>query len=253
MSTRMRPLPLSPPRWLRTPPHALQQRSFEPELLDAEDIDREALWQNLRELELINHRLGGYAPTLKGLSALMAGAERSRCWHILDVGCGGGDTLAVIADWAKAKQIRVKLSGVDLLPDCIAYAKAHQAHHDIAWHACAYEEYGLDDTDTPDIIISSLFCHHLDTAQFQHFLRWTKTSARLGFVINDLHRHPLAYYGIGVLTHLLSRSELVKNDAALSVWRGFSRQELRTALAQAGLRAQIHWDWAFRWRVMGLI
>jgi hypothetical protein len=88
------------------------------------------------------------------------------------------------------------------------------------------------------------------------------TVARAGFVINDLHRHPLAYYGIDALTRLIPGcSALVKNDGRLSVWRGFYRSEWQRLLKEqleeqpedATLQTTLQWSWAFRWLVIGYV
>ena len=79
-------------------------------------------------------------------------------------------------------------------------------------------------------------------------LTWMKQHSTVGFFINDLHRHPLAYYSIKWLTGLFSKSYMVKNDAPLSVLRGFKRGELETFNVQCSiLNAQLKWKWAFRW------
>ena len=76
-------------------------------------------------------------------------------------------------------------------------------------------------------------------------------NAEKGFFIADLHRHPLAYYSIKLLTGLFSKSYLVKNDAPLSVLRGFSRKEWEALLAQPGIKNySIRWKWAFRWLII---
>lgn len=229
----------------------LGQRSFAAELLDAPNIPREALWQNLRELDLINMRLGGYQTTLKGLKALL-GPVSSRRWRIVDVGCGGGDTLARIAAWNRRQGYQLELVGLDLLPDCIAYAQhthspAAFAGASIEWLVGDYQSY----REPCDLVISSLFCHHLDNLQLSAFVGWLRQQARFGYLINDLHRHPLAYYGIAALTRLLSGSELVRHDAPLSVWRGFQRAELQAVFAEHQLYPRIRWDWAFRWLITG--
>jgi 2-polyprenyl-3-methyl-5-hydroxy-6-metoxy-1,4-benzoquinol methylase len=244
----------------------LQRRSHRLELLDAAHLDTKALWKNLDELAKINTLLGGYGPTLRALRQLvqkttspLAGAP----WYILDVGCGGGDTLAQIYHWAQREHVPVKLTGLDLLPECIAYARKNYGHLPIEWVQADYAEYSqtLSPQQFPDIITSALFCHHLSEAQLHHFLQWMPTVARAGFVINDLHRHPMAYYGIDALTRLIPGcSELVKNDGRLSVWRGFHRAELEQILAQTQTQAQsatlhtsLEWSWAFRWLVIGYV
>jgi hypothetical protein len=70
----------------------------------------------------------------------------------------------------------------------------------------------------------------------------------MGFFVNDLHRHPFAYYSIKWLTKFFSKSYLVKNDAPLSVLRGFKRKELEVLSHQSSVeKISINWKWAFRW------
>ncbi|WP_431211923.1 hypothetical protein ACQ86N_40085 [Puia sp. P3] len=76
-------------------------------------------------------------------------------------------------------------------------------------------------------------------------------NAGTGWFINDLHRHPLAWGSIRLLTRLFSGSYLVKNDAPLSVLRGFSRSEWQRILQAAGIGGYtLRWKWAFRWLVV---
>ena len=83
-------------------------------------------------------------------------------------------------------------------------------------------------------------------------LRWMALNAAIGWFINDLHRHRLAYYSIRLLTAAFSGSYLVRNDAPLSVLRGFSRSEWSRLLASAGMEdSKVSWEWAFRWLVTG--
>lgn len=71
-----------------------------------------------------------------------------------------------------------------------------------------------------------------------------------GFFINDLQRHPLAYYSIKWITSLFSKSYLVKNDAPLSVARGFTKKEWIEIFRSAGIsNFSIKWKWAFRYLI----
>jgi len=82
-------------------------------------------------------------------------------------------------------------------------------------------------------------------------LKWMQANSRQGFFINDLHRHPLAYYSIKFLTSIFSRSKLVKNDAPLSVARGFKRKDWVWLMNESGLKAGlIQWKWAFRYLII---
>jgi hypothetical protein len=73
----------------------------------------------------------------------------------------------------------------------------------------------------------------------------------LGFFINDLQRNAFAYHAIRAITRLFSQSYLVKNDAPLSVARGFHKDEWTAILKKAGLENYtIEWKWAFRYLIV---
>lgn len=227
-----------------------RQRSQLPELMDAPDMAASEIWKVLSELDVINLWLGGHQITLQALTELLS---PGRHWHLLDVGCGGGDHLRRIAAWGQKQGLNLSLTGLDLNQACLDYARQHTPPSgvgaEIHWVQGDYRDW----TQPVDLVISTLFCHHLDPEQFRDFLLWTKATSRYAFVINDLHRHPLAWHSIRLLTRLLSRSKLVRYDAPLSVARAFTRQELQAALSQAGLHPQIHWRWAFRYLVVGYV
>ncbi|MCO4293550.1 methyltransferase domain-containing protein [Solitalea sp. MAHUQ-68] len=220
-------------------------RSYQQELLDAEHIPYNDLAQNLRELDVINRLLGGHAITIKGISSLTKNLNQPIT--ILDLGSGGGDTLRAIARWARKVNKKLNLIGVDLKPECIDFARKESA--DFPEISFIQSDYRAIDASQlqPDIIISSLFCHHLQQQQIVELLQWMNENGKMGFVINDLHRHPLAYHSIHLLTMLFSKSYLVKNDAKLSVARGFKLSEWKELLKKAGIsNANISWEWAFR-------
>lgn len=224
----------------------LKLRSNEQEMLDKPGITRDALFQNLKELDIINRLLGGHRATLSGLRKLMR--DKQRVYKIIDFGCGGGDALAAVGDWAAKSGFNVEMTGVDILPDAIEYARSQQcAQHNITFVAQDFQRFAYRPGDY-DIAICSLFCHHLYGAELQGLIRIMTDIAGIGVVINDLHRHWFAYYSIRVLTVALSRSELVKNDAPLSVSKGFTKTELQALMDECGIkRYSIHWLWAFRY------
>jgi 2-polyprenyl-3-methyl-5-hydroxy-6-metoxy-1,4-benzoquinol methylase len=230
-------------------PAKFSTRSYESELLDAPDIPRELLFQNLRELDFINKTLGGHAITLAGMKALIT--DKSKTYNIVDIGCGGGDAMKETARWAGKNGYQVKLTGVDMNADCIAFMKeACRDFPTISGVVMDYREY-LRSNDTVDIIHCSLFCHHLKDEELTELFGYMSSYARVGFVINDLQRHWFAYYSIRFLTRLLNGSALVRNDAPVSVLRGFRKNELQALLQKADVQqASISWKWAFRYLIL---
>lgn len=230
-------------------PSKFSTRSYESELLDAPGIPKELLFRNLRELDFINKTLGGHVITLSGMKELIT--DKNKTYNIVDIGCGGGDAMKEIAEWADKQGYKVKLTGVDMNADCIAFMQeACKDFPQISGVVTDYRDY-LKTDDTTDIIHCSLFCHHLKDEELTELFGYMNKYARIGFVINDLQRHWFAYYSIKFLTRLLNGSALVKNDAPVSVLRGFRKNELNALLQKANVQqATIDWKWAFRYLIL---
>ncbi len=224
-------------------------RSTQSELLDQDDIPFDDLVVNLRELNFINTWLGGHQITIAGLKNLLKKKpETNKSLIVCEIGCGGGDNLRVVQRWLNQHQIKHQIIGIDLKPECIDYCQK-QSDITATWICSDYEKVVF--TTQPDIIFSSLFCHHFTESELTAQMIWLNKNATIGFFINDLQRHWLAYYLIKYLTKLFSNSYLVKNDAPLSVARGYSRKEWRIILDKSNNKsAKISWKWAFRWLIV---
>jgi 2-polyprenyl-3-methyl-5-hydroxy-6-metoxy-1,4-benzoquinol methylase len=223
-------------------------RSTQLELIDDSDIPAEALHQNLKELAFINTYLGGFQISARGLSQLLTNPAKK--YHVVDIGCGGGDTLITLANWAKKNKFTIQFTGVDMKADAINYARENcKSYPNIQFIVSDYKLAQFN--QEVDVVVSTLFCHHLNEVELQESLVWMKKTAKIGFVINDLHRSKIAYYSIKWLTAIFSKSYLVKNDAAVSVSRGFKKSELQKQLNDATISgAKIKWVWAFRYLVI---
>lgn len=224
----------------------LTQRSYKKELLDEDNIPFAAIKRNMHELNVINTLLGGHAITLKGFKQLLGNKKNIT---VCEIGCGGGDNLAAIAAWCKKKRITLHCIGIDIKEDCITVAKANTQLKDIShWITSDYSQVAF--SEKPDIIFSSLFCHHFTEDELIFQLKWMHENSTIGFFINDLQRHVLAYYSIKILTAVFSSSYLVKNDAPLSVARGFKTNEWQHILQHTPVtKYNITWQWAFRYLI----
>jgi SAM-dependent methyltransferase len=222
------------------------KRSYEKELLDREDIPFEDIRKNMEELDFINRRLGGHQITIAGLQIILNKFPEKRSFAICEIGCGGGDNLRVIKKYCEKKHVTAKLTGIDINPHCTSFAGSRKENAGIEFIASDYKLVKFD--EKPDIIFSSLFCHHFTDEGVKDILSWMGKNSAAGFFINDLHRHPVAYYSIKLLSGLFSKSYLVKNDAPLSVLRGFKRKEWEMFNDQCSMPdVQLKWRWAFRW------
>ena len=221
-------------------------RTHKPELLDQQDIPAEDIALNLKELELINRKLGGHSITIAGFRALASGLPKIT---VAEIGCGGGDNLLAIQKKTDLKKIYLHCIGIDQNADCIRFARQAPWKKMPEFRISDYRLVRFD--VPPDILFASLFCHHFPETELVGMFRWMQANARSGFFINDLHRHRVAWHYIRWLTAVFSRSYLVKNDAPLSVVNGFRKKELKSILEKAGIfNYTIQWKWAFRWLII---
>ncbi len=225
---------------------SFKERSFTKELLDGDNNSFADIQQNMQELDAINHLLGGHSITIKGLEELLKNQSLKSGIHIVEIGCGGGDNLRVLKKYALKKGLQFTLTGIDINRDCIQFAKSRNENKDIQFIGSDYAKVVFN--QPPHIIFSSLFCHHFGDEELVQMLQWMAKNSSTGFFINDLHRHPLAYYSIKTLTRFFSKSRLVKNDAPLSVQRGFVKKDWMDLIKKSGLKnVSCRWHWAFRW------
>jgi 2-polyprenyl-3-methyl-5-hydroxy-6-metoxy-1,4-benzoquinol methylase len=226
----------------------LSIRSYKKELLDGNNIPFEDIKQNMKELDTINTLLGGHKISIDGVKKIIRQKKQAinkKPFVIAEIGCGGGDNIKAIDKWCRKNNIAASFIGIDIKKECIDFAEQQCENINASWIVSPYEKVQFE--KIPDIIFSSLFCHHFIEAELIFMLQWMKDNAAAGFFINDLHRNSLAYYAIKFLTKLFSKSYLVKHDAPLSVARGFTKSEWLQILNRASIsNAAVKWKWAFR-------
>jgi 2-polyprenyl-3-methyl-5-hydroxy-6-metoxy-1,4-benzoquinol methylase len=216
------------------------------EILDDLECAGEAVSQNLKELDIINGLLGGNNVSIDALKTVLKHRPGKKHWKIADLGCGSGHLMLALHRIINKKNMRAEFTGYDANPFIVNYAQQHCANVPSITFICQNiltnsfsEQY--------DIIHAALFLHHFTEEELITLLSHLREHVTEAIIINDLHRHPLAYYSIKYLTLLFSKSYLVKNDAALSVAKGFTKKEWENILLLAGYKAySIKWVWAFR-------
>ncbi len=230
----------------------LSRRAGDLEIMDDLTCAGEVVDQALRELDIINRWLGGNQVTLQAVWALIdkRDADPISPITLADLGCGSGEILKRIADYGRRNGIPMKLVGIDANPNIVEFAKRN---------CSGYPEIIIETVDvlsndfsrrSYDIIMGTLFFHHFDDPTLVTLLARLKKQVKLGLIINDIHRHWLAYYSIRLLTGLFSSSSMVKFDAPLSVRRAFVHTDWVRVLAESGIATYtIEWKWAFRWKI----
>jgi SAM-dependent methyltransferase len=202
-----------------------------PEWMD-EPCSYEDFRSCLIDLAQVNRLTLASRPTLHWLDRLFAAHPPTEPLRIVDVGSGGGDMLRQIAGWAKHRAVQVQLTGIDLNPHAARAARElTPANMDIDWITGDAFSY----TQTADVILSSLFTHHLPEPEIVRFLAWMEAVARRGWFINDLVREETPLQLFTVLSRLARWHRFVRHDGPVSFRRSFREDDWRRMISAAGI------------------
>lgn len=222
-------------------------RSEAEEIMDNLDYNGPILHDALDKLAKINHWLGGNKVTINGLKTALKNHPKKEPVTIIDLGCGGGDILREVSQFGKRNGYQFHLIGIDANQHTVAYAKRlSEGYDNIKYKAIDIfsEEFKALQYD---LVLTTLFLHHFKNDELVSFLEPVLEKAKLGVVVNDLHRHKLAYYLFKLLCTTIKNKTIVE-DGLTSVLRGFKRQELIDMSEQLHTKYQIQWKWAFRFQ-----
>ena len=199
----------------------------------------------LTDLERINRMSLAYRPVLRWLDRVVAKDGAPKRLSVLDVGAGGGDMLQAIAAWGEKRGVALDLTGLDRSP----WAGRHAAARGRPGRWITADLFDLDPAERFDVVVCSLFTHHLFGPVLVDFLRWIDARAVRGWLISDLHRHPVPWAFVWAGVRLLRMDPMVVHDSTVSIARGFRREDWVEALREAGVAAEIRWAFPFRWQV----
>ena len=224
-------------------------RSNAPEMMDNFQMEGEILKDALDKIASINQLLGGNKVTLEGVITLIKKQPREQSVRITDIGCGNGDMLRALADYAEDQGLNFILIGIDANQFTINHAQNLSSGYPNISYECTDifdQEYEFS---ACDIMLCTLTLHHFTEGEIIALLQRFKSSARLGFVINDLQRNALAYYLFQGLCFLFRLNYMSREDGLVSILRGFKRRDLLSYAEKLNLKnSLIRWKWAFRYQ-----
>lgn len=180
-----------------------------------------------RDLEIINRRLGG----IRAIERFLPGIPNPL---ILDVAAGACDVSEALLS-----RIPCRIVALDRNAKGLTLAKK-------SWPVAG------DALDLPfrdeafDVVMASLFFHHLSDNDCIRVLKRMWRIAKRAVLVNDLHRHAVAYFAIRALTAAFSRSAMVRHDGPVSVLRAFRPEELLRLAKEAGVPARVHRCFPYR-------
>jgi ubiquinone/menaquinone biosynthesis C-methylase UbiE len=205
----------------------LDTRSPAHEFLDEEELDALELRKNLREMAMLNRLPGGIGDSVRAVERLLGDQSEAT---VLDVGTGSGDFARRLR-----RRRHVEVIASDVRPEILEIAARNLAgtNHVSLLKADA-RALPLGDAEV-DIAHASLLIHHFDPDDAVTALAEMRRVSRLGVIINDLRRGPIAFAMTAAAVLALSRGAYTRHDGVLSARRAYTMSELDTLAAKAGL------------------
>jgi len=202
-------------------------RADKPEIMDDLSRPDHEFAAAYHELEIINRWLGG-------IRALDRFLPEGSNLLVLDVAAGACDV-----GEALVRKRRCRMVALDLNARGLRYCSE-------AWPVVG------DALDLPfrdgafDVVMASLFFHHLSNENCSRVLAQMWRIATRRVLVNDLHRHAVAWFSIRALTALFSRSTMVRHDGPVSVQRAFSPAEMLAIARSSGVPARVYRSFPYR-------
>ena len=226
-----------------------RSRATDAEWMDGPAVSEAEFAACMNDLAIVNSVTFARPPTIAFVAEALK-RSGGRPLTLLDVGFGAGDMLRAIQRFCRKRGVAVRLIGIDLNPRSLSAARA-ATPPDMAIEYRIGDLYDLPDNETIDLVISSLVTHHMADAEIVRFLRWMTERARIGWFVNDLHRHPVAYHGFRLLSATMRWHPFVRHDGPLSVARAFRREDWDGIIGAAGLTGTtaLRWHFPFRYCV----
>jgi 2-polyprenyl-3-methyl-5-hydroxy-6-metoxy-1,4-benzoquinol methylase len=226
-----------------------KKRSNAVEIMDDFALEGETLRDALDKIAKINQLLGGNKLTLQGVAKLLENTSKATEIKIVDIGCGNGDMLRYLADYAKNNDWTFKLIGVDANNFTINHAINLSKEYSNISYLCE----DIFDTEFDnlkyDIVLCTLTLHHFKENEIEKLMSQFFKNASIGIVVNDLQRSAVAYRLFQALCFVFQLNKMSREDGLVSILRGFKRSELVATSNKLNLKNYtINWKWAFRYQ-----
>ena len=225
-----------------------QYRTQEAEIMDDFSLQGEELRVALDQIARINQLLGGNKVTLEGIKKVLP-SNKTETITIADIGCGNGDILRMLSEFAQKNKLDFKLIGIDANDFTINYAKKLSVAYPNIDYQCV--DIFSEDFKTLkfDIIVCTLTLHHFTNEQILNIITTFRDNAKTGIIINDLHRSKLAYRLFELICFIFKLNRMSRQDGLISILRGFKKNELEEFSKKLNLKNyNINWKWAFRYQ-----
>lgn len=202
----------------------------EPELMDKPQPVSAELEVDLLNLVSLNRHFGSHRLVRSFLDRWL---EAGRCYRVLDLATGAGDLPRVMLDWARQREVTLRIDAVDGNAATLEIAQKHSAAYPgITFHCADVLTY--ESRESYDLVLCSLALHHFSEEDAVRLLRRCRTLSHRFVLVSDLERSLATTAGVFALTALIYREPMTRYDGNLSARRAFSFAEFDQLADRAG-------------------
>ena len=227
-------------------------RNLRDELLDLDEAPYKEVRDSLNDVATVNRYLSGYRVLLHHAGKFLKEHQLDRPFTVLDAATGSADQPVALVRLARRLGVSIQITAIDINSKMLKMAKDE---------ICEYPEIRLVQCDVLalpfkdegfDLAVNNLSLHHFTWDNAVAILKSIYKSARLGFLVNDLHRSRIAHAVIFLLTRIFTRNRLTRYDAPVSVMNAFTPSEFRELAIQAKIYPfEIHRHFPYRIAFLG--
>lgn len=208
-------------------------RHFDPqqrEIIDDPSTPRDELDRAAGELAAINRRFGGHRLARRFLARWL---NPGRCYRILDLCTGAGDVPRAMVEWARAREITLRIDAVDANRTMLDVARKRSGDFPEIHYA---EGDSLSDApgEGYDLVHCALALHHFSDADAARLLARCAQLSNRWVLVSDIERHPFTSAAFALTASVLCSSVALKHDARISARHAFSYREMRALAVAAG-------------------
>ena len=209
------------------------KRAFDPqtpELMDRPQPVTPELEAAMRDLASINGYFGSHRLVRQFLALWL---NPGRCYRVLDLCTASGDIPRAMVDWARARDIALRIDAVDANEASLEIARgASRDYPEI--HYLRGDALKFETKETYDLVLCTLALHHFGEDEAAVLLRRCRDLSHRFVLVSDLERSLLTLAGIYLLTTFLYRAPMARSDGITSAHRAFSYRDFRALAVAAG-------------------
>ncbi|SHI80345.1 methyltransferase domain-containing protein [Aquimarina spongiae] len=209
------------------------------EQLDDLSLSGKVLEDTLSSLGTINSIFGNHRQLTRSVLKYCSNKKYKENIHIVDLGCGGGDSLRYLSKQLLQKNINASYTGIDGNPKSIEFAKKNTPHQNSIQFLVADILSPTFEIPECDILISSHFIYHFDNQKLADFLKKIQPKNVKHIIFSELYRSPIAYFLFKIASRLLPISEMAKKDGLVAIQRAFTKKELEMIIRQGNVEDYI--------------